>query len=98
MSDRELITEYKHTILELTQEKKDLNKLIEEKDAKIKKILIQLEQANTDTQSAGKKIAELEKKLNKKQAIKRVIDEKITEILENTSEIDEKKDDESVDN
>ena len=42
MSDRELITEYKHTILELTQEKKDLNKLIEEKDAKIKKILIQL--------------------------------------------------------
>ena len=43
MSDRELITEYKHTILELTQEKKDLNKLIEEKDAKIKKILIQLQ-------------------------------------------------------
>jgi hypothetical protein len=45
-------------------------------------------------QSAGKKIAELEKKLNKKQTIKRVIDEKITEILENT---DEKKDSESVD-
>jgi chromosome segregation ATPase len=98
MSTRRSSDLYKHTILELTQEKKDLNKLIEEKDAKIKKILIQLEQANTDTQSAGKKIAELEKKLNKKQAIKRVIDEKITEILENTSEIDEKKDDESVDN
>ena len=94
MSDRELITEYKHTILELTEEKKNLNKLIEEKDAKIKKILIQLEQANQDVQSAGKKIAELEKKLNKKQTIKRVIDEKITEILENT---DEKKDSESVD-
>ena len=98
MSDRELITEYKHTILELTEEKKNLNKLIEEKDAKIKKILIQLEQANSDIHSAGKKIAELEKKLNKKQVIKRVIDEKLTEILENTSEIDEKKDDESVDN
>ena len=40
MSDRELITEYKHTILELTQEKKDLNKLIEEKDAKIKSIVL----------------------------------------------------------
>ena len=39
--------------------------LIEEKDAKIKKILIQLEQANQDIQSAGKKIAELEKKLKK---------------------------------
>ena len=98
MSDRELITEYKHTILELTEEKKNLNKLIEEKDAKIKKILIQLEQANSDIHSAGKKIGELEKKLNKKQVIKRVIDEKLTEILENTSEIDEKKDDESVDN
>ena len=94
MSDRELITEYKHTILELTEEKKNLNKLIEEKDAKIKKILIQLEQANSDIHSTGKKIAELEKKLNKKQTIKRVIDEKITEILENT---DEKKDSESVD-
>ncbi len=59
MSDRELITEYKHTILELTQEKKNLNKLIEEKDAKIKKILIQLEQANSDIHSAGKKLQNL---------------------------------------
>ena len=51
-------------------------------------------EANQDVQSAGRKIAELEKKLNKKQTIKRVIDEKITEVLEN---IEENKDSESVD-
>ena len=45
----------------------------------------------------GKKISELEIKLKKKQQIKRVIDEKITEILENTSENKEKKDASSVD-
>ena len=39
----------------------------------------------------GKKIAELESKLKKKQEIKRVIDKKITEILENTEEKKEKK-------
>ena len=76
------------------KEKKELNIKIEEKDLRIKKILVQLEQANQDVQSAGKKIAELEKKLNKKQTIKRVIDEKITEVLEN---IEENKDSESVD-
>ena len=45
----------------------------------------------------GKKIAELESKLKKKQEIKRVIDKKITEILENTEEKKEKKDASSVD-
>ena len=95
MSEKDLIREFKNTIADLTNEKKELTDTIEEKDSRIRKILIQLEQANQDVQSAGKKIAELEKKLNKKQTIKRVIDEKITEILENT---DEKKDSESVDN
>ena len=46
----------------------------------------------------GKRIAELESKLKKKQEIKRVIDKKITEILENTEENKEKKDAPSVDN
>lgn len=94
MSEKDLIREFKNTISDLTNEKKELNDTIEEKDSRIRKILIQLEQANQDVQSAGKKIAELEKKLNKKQTIKRVIDEKITEILENT---EENKDSESVD-
>ena len=94
MSEKDLIREFKNTIADLTNEKKELTDTIEEKDSRIRKILIQLEQANQDVQSAGKKIAELEKKLNKKQTIKRVIDEKITGILENT---DEKKDSERVD-
>jgi predicted nucleic acid-binding Zn-ribbon protein len=94
MSEKDLIREFKNTISDLTNEKKELTDTIEEKDSRIRKILIQLEQANQDVQSAGKKIAELEKKLNKKQTIKRVIDEKITEILENT---EENKDSESVD-
>ena len=94
MSDKDLLREYKQTITDLTKDKKELNDTIEEKDSRIKKILIQLEQANQDMQSMGKKIAELEKKLNKKQTIKRVIDEKITEVLEN---IEENKDSESVD-
>ena len=94
MSEKDLIREFKETIADLTSEKKELNDTIEDKDSKIKKILIQLEQANQDMQSMGKKIAELEKKLNKKQTIKRVIDEKITEVLEN---IEENKNSESVD-
>ena len=92
MSDKDLLREYKNTITDLTKDKKELTDTIEEKDSRIKKILIQLEQANQDVQSAGKKIAELEKKLNKKQVIKRVIDEKLTEIIENTSKNDEEKD------
>ena len=94
MSEKDLLREYKNIITDLTKDKKELTDTIVEKDSRIKKILIQLEQANQDVQSTGKKIAELEKKLNKKQTIKRVIDEKITEVLEN---IEENKNSESVD-
>ena len=97
MSERDLFREYKNTITDLTNEKDDAIKLVSQKDSKIKRLLIQVEQANQDVQTMGKRIAELESKLKKKQQIKRVIDEKITEILENTSENNEKKDDESVD-
>ncbi len=97
MSEKELLREYKNSIALLTQEKNDAVKLASEKDARIKQLLIQVENCNGDTQIMGKKIAELESKLKKKQKIKRVIDEKITEILENSSKSEEKKDDESVD-
>ncbi len=97
MSDKELVTALKHQIADLTTEKNDAIKLASEKDSKIKQLLIQLENANDDTHTMGKKISELETKLKKKQQIKRVIDEKITEILENTSENKEKKDALSVD-
>ena len=44
MSDKELVTELKQQIADLTQEKKDAIKLASEKDSKIKQILIKLEQ------------------------------------------------------
>ena len=82
MTEKALLTEYKSTIADLTKEKQELNETIIQKDSKIKKILIQLEQANSDIQSMGSKIGELQEKLNKKQTIKLNIDKKIEEILE----------------
>ena len=98
MSERDLIREYKNTISDLTKEKDDAIKLVSQKESKIKQLFIQVEQTTQDVQNMGKRIAELESKLKKKQEIKRVIDKKITEILENTEENKEKKDAPSVDN
>ena len=97
MSERDLIREYKNTIADLTKEKDDAIKLVSQKESKIKQLFIQVEQTTQDVQNMGKRIAELESKLKKKQEIKRVIDKKITEILENTEENKEKKDAPSVD-
>ena len=91
MSDKELVTELKQQIADLTQEKKDVIKLCDEKDSKIKQILIKLEQSNLDVHSMGKKIHALEEKASKKATFKRIINEKIDEVLE-------KKDELSVDN
>ena len=91
MTEKALLTEYKSRISDLTKEKQELKDIIIQKDSKIKKILIQLEQANSDIQSMGSKIGELQEKLNKKQTIKLNIDKKIEEMLE-------KKDEPSVDN
>ena len=90
MSDKELITALKNQIADLTEEKKDAIKLASEKDSKIKQLLIQLENANDDIHSMGKKIHALEEKASKKATFKRIINEKIDEVLE-------KKDDLSVD-
>ena len=97
MSEKDLLREYKNIIASLTEEKNDAVKLASEKDSRMKQLLIQVEQSNQDVQAMGKRIAELESKLKKKQKIKRVIDDKITELLENPDIIKEKKDDESVD-
>ena len=88
MSDKELVTELKHQIADLTQEKKDVIKLCDEKDTKIKQILIKLEQANLDIHSMGKKIHTLEEKASKKATFKRIINEKIDEVLEKKDELD----------
>lgn len=88
MSDKELVTELKHQIADLTQEKKDVIKLCDEKDSKIKQILIKLEQSNLDTHAMGKKIHALEEKASKKATFKRIINEKIDEVLEKKEELD----------
>ena len=87
MSDKELVTELKQQIADLTQEKKDVIKLCEEKDSKIKQILIKLEQSNLDVHSMGKKIHALEEKASKKATFKRIINEKIDEVLEKKDEL-----------
>ena len=56
MTEKALLKEYKSTISDLTKEKQELNETINQKDSKIKQILIQLEQANSDIQSMGSKI------------------------------------------
>ena len=88
MSDKELVAELKQQIADLTQEKKDVIKLCEEKDSKIKQILIKLEQSNLDVHSMGKKIHTLEEKARKKATFKRIINEKIDEVLEKKDELD----------
>lgn len=95
MSTKELVVSLKQQIADLTKEKKDAVKLCDEKDAKIKLILIKLEQCNTEVHSMGKKIQELEADAVKKSRIKRIINEKIDEVLEKKEEI---KDELSVDN
>ena len=95
MSDKELMTALKHQIADLTEEKNDAIKLSSEKDSKIKQLLIQLENANDDIHTMGKKIQGLEVEMVKKSRIKRIINEKIDEVLEKKEEI---KDEPSVDN
>ena len=87
MNNRELISAYKEQLKDLTDEKQDLIKLSEEKDARIKKLLIQLEQANSDVENLGKRVAEVEKKAKKKEDIKNTINKKIEEVLKKEEEI-----------
>jgi spore maturation protein CgeB len=87
MSTKDLLSAYKEQITSLIKEKKDLVVLTDEKDLRIKKLLIQLEQSNDDVQNLGKKIAELEQKSKKKDKIKRIINQKIDEVLETKEEI-----------
>ena len=91
MSDKELITALKNEIKDLSEEKTYAVKLASDNDSKIKQLLIQLENANDELHSMGKKIGDLESTAKKKANIKRMINKKIDEALE-------KKDDVGVDN
>jgi len=87
MSNRELISAYEEHLKDLTEERQDLIKLAEEKGARIKKLLIQLEQANADIENLGKRVADVEAKAKKKDKIKKIINQKIDEVLEKKDEI-----------
>ena len=91
MSDYELISALKNQIIDVTEVETDAVKLASDKDSKIKQLLIQLENANDELHSMGKKIGDLESTAKKKANIKRMINKKIDEALE-------KKDDVGVDN
>tara|TARA_R110000822_G_scaffold26240_2_gene79114 strand:- start:5704 stop:5931 length:228 start_codon:yes stop_codon:yes gene_type:complete len=68
MSQKDLIRELKLTIIDMTKEKNDAVKLASDKDVKIKQLLTQLEQSTDDTKSLGKKVADIEDKLRKKES------------------------------
>ena len=57
MSNRDLVSELKHTIKDLNVEKEDLHKAVQHKESRNKQILIRLEQANNELESCGKHAA-----------------------------------------
>jgi hypothetical protein len=69
MSQKDLIRELKLTITDMTKEKNDAVKLASDKDVKIKQLLTQLEQSTDDTKALGKKVADIEDKLRKKESV-----------------------------
>tara|TARA_R110000803_G_scaffold209645_1_gene279703 strand:- start:1424 stop:1663 length:240 start_codon:yes stop_codon:yes gene_type:complete len=64
MTQKDLLRELKLTIADMTKEKNDAVDLASTKDTKIKQILTQLEQAMDDVKAMGKKIADLESRLD----------------------------------
>ena len=88
MSDKELVTELKHQIADLTQEKDDAIQLVSQKESKIKQLLIQVEQATQDVHTMGKKIKDLDEKARKNATFKRIIHAKIDQVLEKKDEDD----------
>ena len=65
MSERDLIQELKSTIKDLSDEKEDLLKTINQKESRIKTVMIKLEHATQDVSSVGHKIAEKDKEIAK---------------------------------
>ena len=58
MSTNDLVSELKAHIKELTSEKDELNKTVALKDARIKQLLIKIEDANREVKSIAKKMDE----------------------------------------
>ena len=61
MSNRDLVSELKNTIKDLTEEKEDLHRSILHKESRNKQILIRLEQANNELDHVGKHSSKVQK-------------------------------------
>jgi methyl-accepting chemotaxis protein len=61
MAKQDLVSELKHTIKDLNDEKEDLHKAIHHKESRNKQILIRLEQANNDVDSVSKHAEKVKK-------------------------------------
>jgi len=62
---QDLINEYKDQVKSLTDKVKELTKQLEDKDAKIKRQLILIEQKDRDVENIKEKITETKEALNK---------------------------------
>lgn len=101
MSERDLIQELKSTIKDLSDEKEDLLKIIKQKEAKIKTLLIKLEYATQDVSSVGHKVADKDKEITKlKEKLKdkdKVVEAEIEKYITTHSEVEEEKKEEPSD-
>tara|TARA_Y100000296_G_scaffold28286_1_gene32971 strand:- start:311 stop:508 length:198 start_codon:yes stop_codon:yes gene_type:complete len=62
---KEIINEYKDQVKSLTERIKELTKELDDKDAKIKRQLILLEQKDSDLRQLQEKISETKETVNK---------------------------------
>lgn len=62
---KEIINEYKDQVKSLTERIKELTKELDDKDAKIKRQLILLEQKDSDLKKLEEKISETKETVNK---------------------------------
>ena len=62
---KEIINEYKDQVKSLTERIKELTKELDDKDAKIKRQLILLEQKDSDLRELKEKISETKETVNK---------------------------------
>ncbi len=68
MSERDLVKELKATIADLTVDKDEALAKVKSKEARLKQVMIKLEQATQDVQSVGHKIEEQNKEISKLKA------------------------------
>jgi len=89
MSNRDLVSELKATIKDLTEEKEDLHLAIRHKESRLKQLTIKFEQTNQDLKSVGREIAKKDKEITGLQKKVEAQDKKIktsTTVQNNSTE------------